>query len=210
MTDPSGTDRPAEGRRAPVDDGRSHADPPLPRVLASRAVYTGGLINLRVDEIELIGKGRSALREVVDHPGAVVIAALDDSGHVYLVRQYRHALREYTLELPAGGLEPGEEPLVTARRELREEVGLEAEVWNHLGTFCSSPGFANERLHAFSARHLTSVGRDLDDDEDISVIRYPLTELMANLGRVPDAKTLATLCLLEASVKTTGWRCGKG
>ncbi|MBN1630921.1 MAG: NUDIX hydrolase [Thermoleophilia bacterium] len=174
-------------------------DPEIPTVVSSRVVYEGKLISMRVDQIEL-SEGRLATREVVDHPGAVVMAAVDGQGCVYLVRQYRHAIGQYLLELPAGGLEPGEEPLAAAQRELREEVGLEARLWTPLGAFCSSPGFANERLYAFLARDLTPVERDPDDDEDLSVIRYDLSDLFASLHVVEDAKTLATLCLLRHAV----------
>ena len=106
--------------------------------------------------------------------------------------------------MPAGGLEPGEEPLACAKRELREEVGLEAAQWTHLGSFFSSPGFANEKLHAFAARGLTPVKGTPDDDEDLSVVRYSLQTLLGELGRINDAKTLATLCLLA---RETGVLC---
>jgi ADP-ribose pyrophosphatase len=151
---------------------------------------------MRVDEITL-PDGGVAVREVVDHPGAVVIAAVDDEGFVYLVRQYRHPIGRYLLELPAGGIEPGEEPLAAAKRELREEVGLEAREWTALGSFFSSPGFVNERLHAFVARGLAPARGHPDDDEDITVVRYPLEGLRAHAAETPDAKTLATLCLLQ-------------
>lgn len=167
----------------------------LPKVISSRPLYQGKVVSLRVDEITL-PDGGVAVREVVDHPGAVVIVALDDEDAVFLVRQYRHPIAQYLLELPAGGLEPGEDPLSAAKRELREEVGLEAQEWRLLGSFFSSPGFVNERLHAFLARGLYSVPGDPDDDEDIRVVRYPLRQLLEHLGDTPDAKTLATLCLL--------------
>lgn len=171
----------------------------LPRVLRSRSVYSGRLVSLRVDDIAL-PRGGTALREVVDHPGAVVVVAVDDQGRVYLVRQYRHPIRQDLLELPAGALEPDEEPLSAAKRELREEVGLEAMSWTALGSFFSSPGFANERLHAYLAQRLTWVTRDPDYDEDISVVPYPLGELLEHPEQVPDAKTLAALLLANRAL----------
>lgn len=171
----------------------------VPVVVSSQTVFEGRLINVRVDQIELSG-GRTASREVVDHPGAVVMAAVDGEGCVYLVWQYRHAIAQRLLELPAGKLEPGEEPLLAAQRELAEEVGLEARLWTSLGTFFSSPGFADERLHAFLARDLTPVDSHPDDDEDLTVVRYDLSDLFANLHMVEDAKTLAVLCLLRHAV----------
>ncbi|MFH0915020.1 MAG: NUDIX hydrolase [bacterium] len=171
----------------------------LPEVVDSRAVYAGRVVALRVDEITL-PRGGTALREVVDHPGAVVVVAIDAESQVYLVRQYRHPIRQYLLELPAGGLEPDEEPLAAAMRELREEVGLVAQIWTPLGSFFSSPGFANERLHAFLARGLARVPTEPDDDEDIRVVRYPLTQLLDHLEETPDAKTMATLLLAERAL----------
>jgi ADP-ribose pyrophosphatase len=167
----------------------------LPRVVSSRSIYAGKVVSLRVDEVSL-PRGGVAVREVVYHPGAVVILAIDSEDQVYLVRQYRHPVGDYLLELPAGGLEPSEEPIAAARRELREEVGLEARDWRELGAFFSSPGFVNERLHAFLARDLTRVPTHPDEDEDIEIVRCPLSELLDHLDRAQDAKTLATLCLL--------------
>lgn len=179
--------------RPPLPGQRYPAE--LPGVVSSRMVYRGKIVSLKVDEITLPGGG-TAIREVVEHPGAVVILAIDDEERVYLVDQYRHAVKRDLLELPAGGLEPGEEPLACAKRELREEVGLAAEEWTYLGWFFSSPGFANEVLHAFAARRLVPADGTPDDDEDLSVVRYPLRALLREMDRVKDAKTLAALCLL--------------
>jgi len=170
-----------------------------PRVLSSREVYRGNVLSLRVDEIEL-SEGRSAVREVVEHPGAVVIAAVDEHQRVYLVRQYRHPIGRDLLELPAGMLEMGEEPLAAAMRELREEAGLIAERWTALGSFYSSPGFANESLHAFMARDLTQVDTDPDDDEDLAIVRRPLSRVYGTLNELTDAKTLATLLLVKEAL----------
>jgi ADP-ribose pyrophosphatase len=172
----------------------------FPEVVGSGVVYEGKVVTLRVDEITT-PDGQIVTREVVEHPGAVVIIALDDDGLLYLVRQYRHALGRYLLELPAGGLEPGEEPLAGARRELREEVGLAADRWTALGSFFSSPGFANELLYVFLAEALVSGESDPDDDEDLSVVRYPLTAVPGLRQELCDAKSLAALYLLEAHQK---------
>jgi ADP-ribose pyrophosphatase len=104
------------------------------------------------------------------------------------------------LELPAGGLEPGESPLESAQRELREEVGVEAASWTQLGSFFSSPGFANEILHVFLAEQLGPAHAEPDDDEDIAVVRYNLEELYEEPGQIQDAKTLAALLLLTRVV----------
>jgi ADP-ribose pyrophosphatase len=169
---------------------------PAPAVISSRSVYEGKIVNLRVDEIAL-PQGGTATREVVEHPGAVVIAAVDDSGQVYLVSQYRHAVGRNLLELPAGALEDGEEPLFAAQRELGEEAGLAAQEWIALGCFYSSPGFANERLYAFLAQGLSAVESTPDFDEDLTVVKYPLDDLLRHLAEITDAKTLATLLLVR-------------
>lgn len=173
-----------------------HEKPP---VISSERVFQGGLISVRVDKIAL-PEGRVATREVVDHPGAVVMAAVDGEGCIYLVWQYRHAIAQRLLELPAGKLEPGEEPLLAAKRELAEEVGLKGRLWTLMGTVYSSPGFVNERLYVYLARGLTPVERHPDDDEDLTVVRYELSDLLANLQMVEDSKTLAALCLLRHKV----------
>jgi len=173
----------------------------LPEVVSSRVAYEGRIIKLRVDEITL-PQGGTTTREVVEHPGAVVIAAVDEGQEVYLVRQYRHAVRQELLELPAGCLEAGEAPLEAAKRELREETGVTAKDWTALGTFFSSPGFANEQMHIFLATGLSHGETDPDFDEDIAIVKYPLADLLAHLGNVTDAKTLATLLLV-------GQRCGQ-
>ncbi len=171
-----------------------------PEVLASRVEYEGRVVRLRVDEITT-PRGQVVTREVVEHPGAVVVIALDEEGQVYMVRQYRHAVGRYLLELPAGGLEAGEEPLVGAQRELREEVGLTAARWSALGSFFSSPGFASELLHVFLAEGLVLGDSDPDDDEDLCVVRYALTGLPVLVQHLCDAKSLAALYMLEAYQK---------
>ncbi len=152
---------------------------------------------MRVDRLGLAG-GAEVVREVVDHPGAVVVVALDGQDRIVLAHQYRHALGKELLELPAGLLEAGEDPLEAAQRELREEAGLEAGRWDRLGAFYSSPGFVHELLHAFLARDLVEVDRDLDDDEDIELEWVPRTALVRMPTMVEDGKTLAAVTLAEA------------
>jgi 8-oxo-dGTP pyrophosphatase MutT (NUDIX family) len=167
-----------------------------PEVVASRIVHRGRVVTVRVDDVRL-PDGQIVVREVVDHPGAVVIAALDAYGYVTLVRQYRHAVGEWLLELPAGTLEPGEEPLQTAMRELREEAGLVAGRWDQLGSFFSSPGFVREEMHAFLARDLQSVAAEPEPDEDITLVRRRFSALVEGAEEVPDSKSLATFLLVE-------------
>jgi ADP-ribose pyrophosphatase len=176
------------------------AVPEVPRVLGSRLIYEGRVVTMRVDDIEL-PEGRIVQREVVEHPGAVVVIALDEADSVYFVRQYRHPIKGMLLELPAGGIEAGEDPLSAAKRELREEVGLEGRDWRCLGSFFSSPGFANEHLHAFVVQGLVESDQQLDEDEDLTVERHSLHEVLQRLEVIPDAKSLAALLLLQSDQK---------
>lgn len=173
-----------------------------PLVLSSRMVYSGAVVSLRVDEVQT-AKG-TVTREVVEHAGAVVMVALDDLGRVALARQYRHAVGKELLEFPAGGLEPGEDPWEAARRELKEETGLVAEEWAFLGSFFSSPGFLHEELHAFLARSLSLTDQELDEDEEIEVTWVSLDDLARGIPPLSDAKTLATLVLLQRWLASAG------
>lgn len=133
---------------------------------------------------------------VVDHPGAVCVAALEADGRLLLVRQYRHATGRWMLEIPAGRLEPGEDSLSAARRELEEETGHRAARWRHLRSFFPAPGFCSERLDLFLATELEPVpggGRAPDADEEIEVVRRHPGELVAESD---DAKTLLAALLV--------------
>jgi ADP-ribose pyrophosphatase len=166
-----------------------------PRVLSSELVFQGKLLEVRRDEV-CLANGVCTERETIMHPGAVVVAALDEERRVVLVSQYRHAVRTDLLELPAGTLEPGEDPLDTARRELREETGLTAARWDYLGSFYSSPGFLREELHAYLARTLEPCRQELEEDEDIALQWVELDRLLAGAPDIRDAKTLAALFLI--------------
>jgi ADP-ribose pyrophosphatase len=157
------------------------------------------------DSSELVWRGRlfgvtveqwgANEREIVEHPGAVAIVAVDGESHVWLVRQLREATRKRLLELPAGTAEPGEEPLDTARRELQEECGLTGGEWRELAAFWTTPGFCRERMHMFAAEGVVEGEPAPADDEQLELVRWPVDEIGKRLHEIEDAKTLAGLLL---------------
>ncbi len=154
-----------------------------------------------VDRLQVkMPDGREAIRDVVRHPGAVAIVALTADGKICLVRQFRTALGRVTVEIPAGKLEPGEDPLDCANRELAEETGLHAEQIAYLTTIATSCGFADELIHIYLATGLTQGVSDPDADEFINVDLVPLTELVDAVldGRIEDAKTVVGALICDA------------
>ena len=133
--------------------------------------------------------------EIARTPDAVAIVAVDDKDRVVLVRQDRPAAGKQLLELPAGLIDDGEEPLESAKRELREETGLQGGTWRELWSFFSSPGFIDERITMFAAEGLEQGERDLDDGEEVEVVKWTKDELLANLDEVEDATSLVGLLL---------------
>ncbi|OPY58973.1 MAG: ADP-ribose pyrophosphatase [Pelotomaculum sp. PtaU1.Bin035] len=162
------------------------------KIISSKRVYEGKIINLRVDTISFSG-GSTVTREVVEYAGAVAIVPVNEKGEIILVKQFRHAVGKLLLEIPAGKLEPGEEPLESARRELLEETGYEAADLQRLISFFSTPGFTNEVLHLFLANRLTLKAQDLDDDESIDVVPVPFERAVGLIwkGEICDAKSIA-------------------
>jgi ADP-ribose pyrophosphatase len=156
---------------------------------ASRVAYEGRLISLTIE------RWGDAEREIVEHPGAVAIVAIDEDGCVNLVRQLREATRAHLLEIPAGTVESGEEPLETARRELHEECGLTGGDWRELAAFWTTPGFCRERMTLFAAERVPRGAASPDGDEAIEIVRWPVEEIAGRLGEIEDAKTLAGLLL---------------
>jgi ADP-ribose pyrophosphatase len=155
----------------------------------SRTVYDGKLFDVVVEEWD----GRE--REIVEHPGATAIVAIDREGCVTLVRQLREAARKRLLELPAGTLEEGEEPLASAQRELAEEVGLREGRWRELAAFYTTPGFCRERMHLFLAEDLERGAANPEEDEEVEVVRWQVAEIESRLWELEDAKTIAGLLL---------------
>ncbi|HEY9773675.1 MAG TPA: NUDIX hydrolase [Planktothrix sp.] len=163
----------------------------------SRRVYEGGIINLRVDTLAH-DNGQTVIRELVEHNGGVVIACRPQPDQIILIRQYRYSCDGDLVELPAGRIEKGEEPLLAAQRELTEETGYKAKSWRKIGQMYSAPGFCNEILYMYEAQELTFLGKNLDPDEETDVIILGLAEAwrMALSGELQDAKTIAGLGLL--------------
>jgi 8-oxo-dGTP pyrophosphatase MutT (NUDIX family) len=168
---------------------------------SSRVVYEGQIATVRVEEFRY-PDGSTAEREVIAHPGAVAIAAHDD-GHLYLVRQPREAVgEEALLELPAGKLDvPGESPLECARRELAEEIGMEAETWHELKRFYTSPGFASEQVIVFEATGLSESETEPDLEERIELVRWSLAELDDAISECEDAKSLVGMLILRERLR---------
>jgi ADP-ribose pyrophosphatase len=168
-------------------------------MLASRSIYKGKILNLRVDRAALPGGGE-AIREVVEFHGGVAILALDDAGCVMLIRQYRYAVGETLWELPAGMLEPGELPEACAERELAEETGYRAERIEPLSRFYSTPGATNEVLHVYLATGLTPGGPRPEADERIQVIptAWEVALAMVERGEIRDGKTIIGLLTLQS------------
>jgi ADP-ribose pyrophosphatase len=165
--------------------------------VGSKVVYEGPIATVRVDTFRY-DDGEEAERQIVAHPGAVAVVCHDDD-LVYLVRQPREAVGESALlELPAGKLDvEGESPLECARRELAEEVSLEASEWVEIKRLYTSPGFAEEEVTLFLATGLSDAGVDPDPGERIEVVRWPLAELDEAIAECRDSKSLIGLLLLR-------------
>lgn len=166
----------------------------------SQLVWKGKLIAVTVEHWD----GRE--REIVEHPGAVVIVSVDTEGEIAFVRQLREATRGPLLELPAGTREPDEEPLATAQRELQEECGLTGGEWTRLGGFWSAPGFTREYMNVFLAEGVERGEASPEDDEVLELVRRPAADAAALTEGIDDAKTLASLFLYLTRRATTDAR----
>jgi 8-oxo-dGTP pyrophosphatase MutT (NUDIX family) len=160
--------------------------------------YEGRVISVSVEDVEL-PNGSTLVFERVHHPGGSVIVAMDDTDRICLLKQYRHIANGWLWELPAGKIDPGESPDRTARRELREEAGVEASEWIDLGKAYSSPGIFDEVLHFYFARGLQQHAPSFDAHENIEIHWIPLDKIPALLeeGDIVDGKTMIGICRLR-------------
>ncbi|MCR4435534.1 MAG: NUDIX hydrolase [Clostridiales bacterium] len=172
------------------------------KTVESREVYKGGIISVNVLDV-VLPDGKRAKRDVVRHPGASVIIPLSEDSELYMVRQFRKPIERETLELPAGKLDSGEDPKECAKRELKEETGLEAEEMKPLISLYSTPGFSDEILHMFVATGLKEGKACADEDEFISWEKIPVKKLvdMVLNHEVTDGKTIIGILLAEKIVK---------
>jgi ADP-ribose pyrophosphatase len=179
---------------------------PEVEVISSKLSYEGPLFRVYTDEI--LEKGRKVMRDVVRHNGSVVILAIHEgkSKHdplIVMERQYRHAAKEYLLEVPAGKLEEGEDPLAGAKRELLEETGFRARRWRKMVRYFASPGFLGEWMQVYLAEGLTAGIATPEADETLEVFAMPLSQVEALIdeGKILDGKTLIAVSLYKRLAK---------
>jgi ADP-ribose pyrophosphatase len=164
------------------------------KTLSTQQIYQGRAVNIHVDTVEKTG-GTKTTREVVEHSDCVAVVVLDEQGDVLLVRQFRHPVGKSLLEIPAGGIDPGEEPVDSVRRELQEEIGYFPRKLDKLGGFYSIPGYGTEYLHCFLATDLVPARLVAEDTNDIELVRVSPNEIPGLIasGEICDAKSIAAL-----------------
>jgi ADP-ribose pyrophosphatase len=167
---------------------------PQEQVIKSRAIFEGKVVNLHVDTV-MLDDGQTYEREIIQHPGAVALVPIDEGGNVLLVRQYRAGAKRELLELPAGGLEPGEARDDCARRELQEEIGFYPEELEELGHFQVAASYTTEVITIYLAGKLRPSRLQPDQDERITTVRMPFPEALqaALSNQIDDSKTLIGL-----------------
>jgi len=154
------------------------------------------VFKIRLDDVRMPG-GEVARLDIVDHLSAVAMLPLDNQGNIWFIRQYRHPAAIELLELPAGVMDEGETPEVSAQRELREEIGMSAGQLVQLGSFFLAPGYSNEYMYVYLAQDLTAAPLQPDSDEFIQIVKVPVENVaeLIETQQIRDAKTLAALCL---------------
>ena len=175
------------------------------KTLSSQLIYEGRVVRLRVDTVQ-VSSGRETKREIVEHDDCVAIIAIDAEDNVLLVKQFRKPIEKELLEIPAGGIDPGEDPMSAVRRELREETGYLPQKIERLGGFYSTPGYGTEYLYLYLATDLMSSQLFAEDTENISLVRVPLSQIpdLIASGSICDAKSIAGLLAYLEYRKRTG------
>ena len=174
------------------------------KTLSSRPIYDGRAVRLRIDTVRM-PSGRQTTREIVEHGDCVAIIAVDDEDNILLVNQFRKPVEKFLLEVPAGGIEPGENAVDCLQRELQEEIGYLPRKLENLGGFYSAPGYCTEYLYLYLATDLVPGHLEAEDTESIQVVRVPLSQIpsMIASGEICDAKSIAAL-LRVISLKRAG------
>ena len=169
------------------------------RLIEKQVIYDGVKVRLEVHHLEEEDTGKRHKREVVVHPGAVVVLAIDDQGRVLLIRNRRYAIDQILIELPAGTLEKKEDPMNCAGRELLEETGYLAGRLKPIGSYFTSPGILTEKMYAFAAYDLQKKQTALEEGEEIELEPTPMDEALRMIadGRIQDGKTIATLLMYD-------------
>lgn len=173
------------------------------KTLSSKSVFDGRILHITLDEIEL-PNGKKSKREVVNHPGGVTVAALDEDNNLIFVRQFRYPYKEVVLELPAGKLEKGSTPLENGKRELMEETGAEGYSYISLGQLYPSPGYTSEIIHLYACKVKSQGSSNPDDGEFLNVEKIPLdkaVEMVLN-NQIPDAKTQVAVLKTAMLIKS--------
>lgn len=165
-------------------------------------VHKGVIIDVYTDVMEL-PNGKEANWDYIHHKGAAAIVPVDEDGKIIMVRQYRNAIEKYSLEIPAGGLNPGEDMLSCARRELEEETGYQSENIEHLITLYTTVAFCNEQIGIYYTKDLKLAEQHLDEDEFVTVERYTLEELVEKIfsGEIEDAKTISAILAFKTKIE---------
>jgi len=164
------------------------------RTLSSQLIYEGRAVKLRVDTVQMPG-GRQTTREIVEHADCVAVIAIDADDNVLLVKQFRKPVEKELLEIPAGGIEPGEDPVDCVCREMREETGYLPKKLERIGGFYSAPGYCTEYLYLYLATDLISSPLCAEDTESIKLVRAPISQItnLISSGAICDAKSIAGL-----------------
>lgn len=170
--------------------------------LSTETVFHGHLLHVKRDRVQL-PSGHATGREYIVHPGAVLVIPLLDNGHLVFERQFRYPLRRSFLELPAGKIDPQEDPLVTGQRELREETGYTARDWQYLATLHPCIGYSDERILIYLARGLQAGAHARDDDESLELLEMSLPDALEAMrqGEITDGKTMIALFWAEKILK---------